>query len=400
MTESETPALDPRATHGRARWLFMGAAALLLTAAAGLNVCAPKPQTKAAAGADATAVAVRAQLIEARPLLRTTRLSGVIEARRRVELFAEVGGRVIEVGAEDLDRAEKEQLLVQMDPLLTEVAVERAEAAVQRSESELALAESERKRFENLATRDAASASRRDQAVNGQKVAAANLREARANLAEARDQLGKKTLRAPFTGVLQGFAVEVGEFLRAGDPVGELLDLETARIELGVTDREVVDLSAGAKVEVALEAYPDEPFEGTVLRVAAAADMTSRKFPVEIELANPERRILPGMIARVSLGLGEPGPVRAVPRDAVLDQFGVRFVYMITEGEEGLVATRRRVEVRDIPFRPEQLELVSGLEDGDRIAVQGLHDLRDGARVRIKERAGVAEDAARREGDS
>ncbi|MAE93320.1 MAG: hypothetical protein CL910_01530 [Deltaproteobacteria bacterium] len=395
---------DPQTPHreepkGRARWLFGGVALVLLLAAVGLNLCAPKPETQAAAGAEATAIAVRALVVEARPLVRTTALSGVVEARRRVELFAEVGGRVIELGAEELDPVEAGQLLVQLDPLLAEVAVERAEASVQRAQSQLALAESERKRFENLATRDVASTSRRDQAVNGQKVAAANLREARANLAEARDQLAKKTLRAPFAGVLQGFPVEVGEFLRVGEQVGELLDLAAARIELGVTDREVVDLSPGAAVEVALEAYPEESFEGTVLRVAAAADTTSRKFPVEVELANPERRILPGMIARVSLGLGDPSPVRALPRDAVLDQFGVRFVYLLEDAEGVVVARRQRVEVREIPFRPEELEIVSGLEDGDRIAVGGLQELREGSRVRVKNAASLA-GALRREGES
>lgn len=399
MTQSDpfTPAGGPG--YARARWIFVGATVVLVAAAVGLNLCAPKPQAKAAAGVEATAVAVRVLVIESRPLLRTIRLSGVLEARRRVELFAEVSGRVIEVGAEELDRVEADQLLVQLDPLLAEVGVERAEAAVQRTQSQLALAESERRRFESLATRNAASASRRDQAVNEQKVAAANLREARANLAEARDQLAKKTLRAPFAGVLQAFPVEVGEFLRVAERVGELLDLEAARIGLGVTDREVVELTQGTLVQVEIEAYPGQRFEGTIVHVAAAADTTSRKFSVEVELANPERRLLPGMIARVSLGLGDPTPVRTVPRDAVLDQFGVRFVYALVDEEGGLRARRQRVEVREIPFLPEQLELVSGLADGDRIAVQGLRELRDGARVRLQESSSMA-GSAQREGDS
>ncbi len=367
---------------GRARWIFLATAALLLVGTFALYSFAPELQREAAAGAEATAVRVGTWTIEARPLVRTTRLSGVIEARRRVELFAEVGGRVIELGAEDLEAVEAGQLLVKMDPLLAEVAVERSRAAVARAESQLSLAESERARFESLATRDAASASRRDQAVNGQKVAAANLREARANLSEARDQLAKKTLHAPFAGALQGFPVENGEVLQPGESVGELLDLSTARLALGVTDREIVALQAGASVTVSLEAYPGETLEGRILHVGAAADTTSRKFPIEVEIDNPDQRILPGMVARVDLKLGEPRPVRLVPREATLDQFGVRLVYVIESGEKGPVARQRRIEVRDIPFRPEDLEIVSGLEDGEQIVTTGLGELRDGLIVK------------------
>lgn len=378
---------------GRTRWIFLGVAGFLVAGTFALYGSAPERQSKAAAGVEATAVQVGTWTVESQPLVRTTRLSGVIEARRRVELFAEVGGRVIELGAEDLEAVEAGQLLLEMDPLLAEVAVERSLAAIARAESQLILAESERARFESLARSDAASASRRDQAVSGSKVAAANLREARANLLEARDQLAKKTIRAPFAGVLQGFPVEKGEVLRPGEAVGELLDLSAARLELGVTDREIVAVRAGATVEIEIEALPGEPVAGRILHVGAAADTTSHKFPIEIEIDNPDRRILPGMVARVSLTLGEPRQVVAVPRDFTLDQFGLRFVFVVEVGEQGPVVRKRRVEVRDIPFRPEDLEIVSGLAEGERIVTTGFGELRDGAAVRPREPAPTVRNA-------
>ena len=100
------------------------------------------------------------------------------------------------------------------------------------------------------------------------------------------------------------------------------------------------------------------------------------------------------MVARVTLGLGDPEPVRAIPRDAALDQFGVRFVYVVEAADGGLVARRRRVDVRDIPFRPEEIELISGVEDGERIATSGIRELRDGAAVRLKNAGPVVEAAA------
>jgi RND family efflux transporter MFP subunit len=356
---------------------------VLLAGTLGLCVFSPEPERVAAAGADATAVPVPALIVAAQSLERSSRFSGVVEAKRRVELLSETSGRVLRRGAEELDRVEADSLLVEVDPLLAEVAVERAEAALARAESQLALARDERRRWESLATSDVASASRRDQAVSSERVATANEREARANLAQARDELRQKTIRAPFAGVLQSFPVEVGGTLRPGDRVAELLDLASVRILLGVSDREVVGMRAGAPVNVELEAWPGERFPGAVVRVASAADTTSLKFPVEIELANEGQRILPGMVARVTLTLADERPLRVVPRDAVVESFGVRFVYVLSEEDEGWVARRRTVELRELAFRPGLLELVDGVADGERIAIGGTRELREGTRVRI-----------------
>ncbi len=376
------PGPAPRAPR-RARILFVSGTVVLLAGTFGLCFFAPEPERVAAAGADATAVPVPVLTVAAEALERSARFSGVVEAKRRVELLSETSGRVLRRGAEELDRVGADQVLVEVDPLLAEVAIERAAAALARAESQLALARDERRRWESLATSDVASASRRDQAVSAERVATANEREARANLAQARDEFAKKTIRAPFAGVLQAFPVEVGGTLRPGDRVAELLDLESARIVLGVGDREVVGLRAGAPVTVELEAWPGEGFAGTVARVAAAADRTSLKFPVEIELPNPEGRILPGMVARVALTLADDRPLRVVPRDAVVESFGVRFVYVLSEEDGGWVARRRAVELRELAFRPELLELVGGVADGELVAAGGTRELRDGTRVRI-----------------
>jgi hypothetical protein len=78
-----------------------------------------------------------------------------------------------------------------------------------------------------------------------------------------------------------------------------------------------------------------------------------------------------------------------IPRDATLAEFGVRSVFAIeaADGESGLVAHRRRVAVRQVPFRPGEFEVVSGLEAGERIAVTGTRQLRDGERVRLRRTA-------------
>ena len=108
---------------------------------------------------------------------------------------------------------------------------------------------------------------------------------------------------------------------------------------------------------------------------------------MEIELPNPRLRILPGMIAQVRLNLGDASPVRAIPRDAVVDRFGVRFVYVVAREGGRDVARRRRVEVRNISFLPGFVELVEGVEEGEFLATAGISDLRDGVQVSVSREA-------------
>ncbi len=370
------------ATRQTLRDALIGIAVGLFLAGLLLILLAPQPEPRSAVGGAVTLHAVVTQRVRAVPVRSRVEIAGILEARRRVQLFAETRGPVIEVGAEELDRVEAGALLVKIDPLLAEVSVERAEAAVARHTSELSLAHSHLKRRRSLAEHSAASASDLDDAISGEKVAAADLREARAELKLARDDLTKKTIRALFAGVLRTFRVEVGEYVREGQQIGELLDLSTARTTIGLSDREIVAVRAGDPATVRVEVYSGEIFTGSILRVGAASEPVSKKFPVEIELPNADGRLLPGMVAVVILDIGSGAARTVIPRDATVDQFGLRFVYVVEDDGNDLVAVRRRVVVGLLPFRPSEFEVISGLAEGDEIVVSGARQL--GKRTRVR----------------
>ena len=373
---------EPRS---RLRSVLIGLALALFAAGLLLFWTAPDPERVTPAGEAAALRAVKTQRVRAVPIRSRAEFAGVLEARRSVQLFAETHGAVTRLGAEALDRVEAGQLLLAVDPFQAEVAVERAVATLARSESELALARSNLERRRSLAQRSVASDADLEDAENGEKVAAAALRQSRAELERTRDDLRKKTIAAPFAGVLRSFRVEQGEYVREGQQLGELLDLETARVVIGLSDRQIVMVRSGQPVEVVVEAYPGESFAGSILRVGAASDPSSRKFPVEVELPNPEGRLLPGMIATVAFDLGGEQARTLIPREASVEEFGLRFVWVIEpEEQEGgaFVARRRRVGVRSLPFRPAEFEVLSGVAEGEEIALTGMGQLREGERVR------------------
>jgi membrane fusion protein (multidrug efflux system) len=370
---------EPRS---RLRSVLIGLALALFATGLLLFWTAPDPERVGPAGEAVALRAVKTQRVRAVPIRSRAAVAGVLEARRSVQLFAETHGAVIQVGAEALDRVEAGQLLLAVDPFQAEVAVEHAVATLARADSELALARSNLERRRSLAQRSVASDADLEDAENAEKVAAAALRQSRADLERARDDLEKKTIVAPFAGVLRSFQVEQGEYVREGQELGELLDLETARVVIGLSDRQIVMVGSGQPVEVAVEAYPGESFAGRILRVGAASDPSSRKFPVEVELPNPEGRLLPGMVASVAFDLGAEQPRTLIPREASVEEFGLRFVWVIEREGEALVARRRRVDVRALPFHPAEFELLSGVAEGEEIALTATRQLREGERVK------------------
>ncbi len=362
------------------RVVLLALTIVLVALGALLRATAPEPE--AVAAQTEHGITIETAAVSAVPLQPQIEVSGLVEARRRVDLFAEQAGRVLEIGAEELDRVEEGQLLVRLDPLAAEVEVARAQANLAQARSELDLARNNLARRKNLASNRVASESDLDQARNAERVALATLRAAEASLRDAEDRLAKKTIVAPFAGMLREFPVEAGEYVGGGERVAELLELSHVRIEIGVRDREVVAIAPGAIARIEADARPGEAFEGLVTRVAGAADLRTRKFDVQIELENPRERLLPGMVARVALDLGERREALLVPRDAVLDEFGLAFVYVVEPADaEGAVVRRRRIEVANLPFQPADVEVRAGLSAGERIAITQLRQLADGARV-------------------
>ena len=218
---------------------LIGCAVALVVGGVILFRTAPEAEPVAVGNEDVGVRGVATLVVQSVPVRSRAEVAAVLEARRSVQIFAETRGAVIELGAEALDHVEAGQLLMKIDPLLAEVAVERAAATVARNRSELALATSNLTRRRSLAERSVMSDADLEDAENSEKVAAAALRQSRADLTQARDDLTKKTIAAPFAGVLRSLRVEVGEYVQEGQELGELLDLDTARVTLGLSDRQV-----------------------------------------------------------------------------------------------------------------------------------------------------------------
>lgn len=293
---------------------------------------------------------------------------GSLTAVDTVAVSTEVAGLIREINFDSGEAVEAGDLLVQLDD-----EVDRAELEGLRAQAELARIEFER--AENLLPRRAISQSEFDQAR-------AELDNATAAVQTQEARIRQKSIRAPFTGLLGIRGVSVGEYLSPGMPIVELRQLTPIYADFSLPERYLTDIEPGRTVELRVNAY-DEVFRGEVTAIDSGVDIGTRAIQVRATLDNSEQQLRPGMFARVSVLEPESREVVTIPRTAVSFNTYGDFAYRINEGDDGLVA--ERVQIRTGESRDGRVEVLEGIERGERVVAAGLVRVRDGQPVEIDE---------------
>ena len=313
----------------------------------------------------------------------TAEISAVLAPIRSVVVAAEVAGQVVAVNAEEHERVEAGAVLIEIERTFLEAAEERARAQLLSAKAAHGLAVTELERQRGLAEREIASEAQLDRASNQERASYAALLDARAALSDARTRLEKTAISAPFAGVVNSLDLEPGAYLQPGQAVVELLDLSEIEVEFGVSDREVVALQVGDPVSLRVDVFPEEWFAGTIAQVGRAADERTRKYPIQTRVPNPDGRLFASMLGKVRFSVGGSSPAIWIPRRALQREFELDYLFVLEGDSSATVVRRRRVTTRPVPFRPGLIEVTRGLEDGERDAVSGVRQLREGQRARV-----------------
>lgn len=195
------------------------------------------------------------------------------------------------------------------------------------------------------------------------------------------DRLRKYQIRAPFDGFVVREQTEEGAWIKQGDPIAEVIDIDPVEIEVYVPEESVRFLRAGMPVIVHADAIPDREFEGTLSQIVPEADMRARTFPVKIRVPNaPENEqdlLRPGMLARASLPTSESLEGVTVPKDAVV--FGTSILPdkgpIVWKNASGVA---QPVAVRVGSGSGERLVVTGDLAAGDEVVIRGNERLRPG----------------------
>ena len=184
---------------------------------------------------------------------------------------------------------------------------------------------------------------------------------------------------SPISGVVTARNNEAGD-LFMNQPVLHIMQINPLKVVAHIQEQYFSRVKRGMEVRLKLDAYPDEEFKGVVELIHPAINTMTRTFAVEVRLPNPTERLRPGMYTRTYFDMGTREAI-LVPDVAILKQVGSseRYLYVIKEG----VAERRRVTVgRQVG---QLVELLSGVEAGELVAVTALSRLENGVKVELVE---------------
>ncbi len=215
----------------------------------------------------------------------------------------------------------------------------------------------------------------------------ATLKSTTAQVAQQAATLAKKTIRAPFTGRLGISAVNSGQFLNPGDKIVTLQAIDPIKVDFYLPQQALPQLSTKQDIIFTTDTYPGLIFKGKITTINPKVDVSTRNVEVEAILANPDRKILPGMYGVVEINTGVATEYLTVPQTAISYNPYGNLVYILKEqgkdkdGNPLYVANQKFVTVGET--RGDQIQVLKGLEKGDLVVTAGQLKLKNGSMVVI-----------------
>ncbi len=331
----------------------------LLAAALLVGGCGAGP--KSPPGEALPAVPVRIQTVQSKPHIATEEVVGTVRPTLRAAIEAKVSGRLEKMLVVPGQGVKAGDLLAQLDAREVQARLDQALAVREQTASDL-------KRITALVREKTITQAEFD-------AAQAKSRVAEATVTEAETMLAYTKVVAPFDGVVTRKYADVGDLASPGKPLLDLEDPRSLRLEADVPEALIGKLSLGDKLRVRI-ASASSNLDAVVSEISPAADSTTRTFLVKLDLP-PTTTLRAGQFGRVAVPLGESTTLRA-SASAVVRRGQMELVFVVAnqQAQLRLVKTGKRFG--------DELELISGVEAGEQVVVDGASSLVDGQPVTLR----------------
>ncbi|HVF58541.1 MAG TPA: efflux RND transporter periplasmic adaptor subunit [Thermoanaerobaculia bacterium] len=268
---------------------------------------------------------------------------GTLEARSQADLYAKTPGQIVQVLVDTGDRVGQGQVLAridaaeqreQIDQLAAAVEMARATLAQRRAAQEIARGNASRtqslyeQQLVALQQQEAAQAELKGAEAQVQ-VARAAVEQAQANLSAGRVELEQTLIRAPFSGSVGKRHLDLGAFAAGNQPVFTLIDVSTIETTLPLSEKDAARVRVGQPAVVTVEALRGAEFQGRVARIASLFDPRTNTAEAEVEIANSDGRLKPGMFASVAVALSTAPDALLVPRSALVEEERATYVFTV-----------------------------------------------------------------------
>lgn len=303
----------------------------------------------------------------------TLNVIGTAEAIHGVTVSADLPGTVDKINFESGQQVKEGDILVELD-----TRQERAQLAA--AEADYELAKITYGRQQQLVKEGVLARTEYDNALAQQKSTEAKVGEIRASI-------DRKTIRAPFSGVLGLRQVNLGQYLAAGQAIISLQAMNPIYVNFGVPQQSTPQLKVGRTLKITSDDLPGVEFSGRVTAIDSVVDQTTRNIQVQATLTNPGNRLRPGMFVQVRVSLGESRDVISLPASAINYAPYGDSVYVIADMQDPKSGKTykgvRQQFVKIEGSRGDQVAVVSGVNPGDEVVSSGVFKLRNGASVLV-----------------
>lgn len=314
---------------------------------------------------------------------------GTVEAVHGVTVSADLPGTVAKITFESGQAVRAGDVLVELD-----TRQERAQLAALEAQRDLA--KINYKRMEQLLKEGVIARAEYDSAT-------AQQRATEANVAEIRATIDRKTIRAPFSGILGIRQANLGQYLSAGAPIVPLQSLNPIYVDFGVPQQSAGQVKVGRSLRITAGELARMAFGGKITAINSVVDEATRNLQVQATLLNPAGKLRPGMFVEVEVGLGADKAVIALPASAINYAPYGDSVYVITDLKDPKGQTYRGVRQQFVKLdgtRGDQVAVVSGLNEGEEVVTSGVFKLRNGAAVQVNNKVQPGNNPAPKPSDS
>jgi membrane fusion protein (multidrug efflux system) len=306
---------------------------------------------------------VRVQEVDLESLSIQSTYVGNLLPNQRLIMRSEIDGVI-----ENIYFVEGEEIVI--NKKLVDISTKELSLKLKIALADSKLAESNLNRDEKLAKKNLIPNSQLDQTRTFAERALLNKELAKISL-------NKSLINSPLKGTVKTRFVKVGEFVRKGDRLAEILEVDRILVKVNIPEQEILQIKIGQKVDISLYILENKKFEGQVKKIGLEADASNRTFPVQIEVDNRERELRPGMLARVTFTQRVDKDQVVVPRHTIMERDTGRIVYVVDNGK----AFQREVSI-GISQR-EKVQILMGLNKGEQLVVEGHTKLTDGEEITI-----------------
>lgn len=292
-------------------------------------------------------------------LLQTT----TIEAKRQVDILAKVSGQVIKLPAEEGFRVKKGDLLAKLDEAELQIEFMKTKGSMETDKAML-------ERAQNMLEKNLI-------AEENYETTRLQYESSKAVHEAARIQLEYTNIRSPFDGVITVRNVELGQHVNVNQSLFVVADFDPLRAKIYVPEKDIGRIYEGQEAKITIEAEPELEFTGVVQMVSPVVDPASGTSKVTIDIEDDKGKLKPGMFASVFITTETHDNVLIIPKKALILESDLDQVYIYQDGNAHKVNLKIGITSGD------NLEVLSGLQEGDQVVTAGQDGLREGLPIRI-----------------